>query len=115
MAMLGITCHSEVPLRLATMAGLARSAISLLIALGYLALKLARWDDIQLGMAPILSGFFFFAPLQLFSSTCRVNTFSRSILRCRSGRWRWGGNVLIFPPATNNRISLPPPISSLPF
>jgi len=34
--MLGITNHSKVPLRLATMTGFARSNVSLLIALGYL-------------------------------------------------------------------------------
>jgi glycosyltransferase involved in cell wall biosynthesis len=66
MAMLGITSHSKVPLRLATMAGFAMSAISLLIALGYLVLKLARWEEMSFGMAPILIGFFFFASVQLF-------------------------------------------------
>ena len=66
MAMLGITSHSKVPLRLATMAGFALSAISLLIALGYLVLKLTRWDQMSFGMAPILIGFFFFASVQLF-------------------------------------------------
>jgi len=66
MAMLGITSHSKVPLRLATMAGFALSAVSLLIALGYLLLKLLRWDQMSFGMAPILIGFFFFASVQLF-------------------------------------------------
>lgn len=66
MAMLGITSHSKVPLRLATMAGFALSAISLLIALGYLVLKLSRWDQMAFGMAPILIGFFCFASVQLF-------------------------------------------------
>lgn len=66
MAMLGITSHSKVPLRLATMAGFALSAMSLLIALGYLVLKLVRWDQMSFGVAPILIGFFFFASVQLF-------------------------------------------------
>lgn len=66
MAMLGITSHSKVPLRLATMAGFALSAISLLIALGYLMLKLTQWEQMSFGMAPILIGFFFFASVQLF-------------------------------------------------
>ena len=66
MAMLGITSHSKVPLRLATMAGFALSAVSLLIALGYLVLKLAQWEQMSFGMAPILIGFFFFASVQLF-------------------------------------------------
>jgi hypothetical protein len=64
--MLGITSHSKVPLRLATMAGFALSAVSLLIALGYLVYKLAHWEQMSFGMAPILIGFFFFASVQLF-------------------------------------------------
>jgi glycosyltransferase involved in cell wall biosynthesis len=66
MAMLGITSHSKVPLRLATMAGFALSAVSLLIALGYLIYKLVHWEQMSFGMAPILIGFFFFASVQLF-------------------------------------------------
>lgn len=66
MAMLGITSHSKVPLRLATMAGFALSAGSLLMAIGYLAYKLLYWDKLSMGMAPILIGFFFFASVQLF-------------------------------------------------
>ena len=66
MAMLGITSHSKVPLRLATMAGFALSGFSLLIAFGYLVLKLAQWEQMSFGIAPILIGFFFFASVQLF-------------------------------------------------
>ncbi len=66
MAMLGITSHSKVPLRLATMAGFGLSAVSLLIAFGYLMLKLFRWEEMSFGIAPILIGFFFFASVQLF-------------------------------------------------
>lgn len=66
MAMLGITSHSKVPLRLATMTGFALSAGSLLMAVGYLAYKLLYWDRLSVGMAPILIGFFFFASVQLF-------------------------------------------------
>ena len=66
MAMLGITNHSKLPLRLATMAGFALSALSLLIALGYLLAKLLFWSEFALGTAPILIGFFFFMSVQLF-------------------------------------------------
>ncbi len=66
MAMLGITGHSKVPIRLATMSGFALSAISLLVAVGYLIYKLMFWDSLSFGMAPILIGFFFFASVQLF-------------------------------------------------
>jgi glycosyltransferase involved in cell wall biosynthesis len=65
-AMLGITNHSKVPLRLATMAGFAISVVSLLIALGYLVAKLLFWDDLQLGLAPLLIGIYFFGAVQLF-------------------------------------------------
>jgi glycosyltransferase involved in cell wall biosynthesis len=65
-AMLGITNHSKVPLRLATMAGFAISVASLLIALGYLVAKLLFWDDLQLGLAPLLIGIYFFGAVQLF-------------------------------------------------
>ncbi|MBZ0096125.1 MAG: glycosyltransferase family 2 protein [Sulfuricella sp.] len=66
LAMLGITSHSKVPLRIATMAGFALSGVSLLIALGYLIAKLLFWDSFSLGSAPILIGIFFFASVQLF-------------------------------------------------
>jgi glycosyltransferase involved in cell wall biosynthesis len=66
MAMLGITGHSKVPIRLATMSGFALSALSLLVAVGYLVFKLLYWDSLSIGMAPILIGFFFFASVQLF-------------------------------------------------
>lgn len=65
-AMLGITSHSRVPLRLATMCGFALSAISLLVSLVYLLSKLFFWDRFSFGAAPILIGMFFFASVQLF-------------------------------------------------
>lgn len=66
MAMLGITNHSKVPLRLATMAGFAISVLSLVVALGYLIAKLLFWDQLQLGLAPLLIGIYFFGAVQLF-------------------------------------------------
>jgi glycosyltransferase involved in cell wall biosynthesis len=65
-AMLGITSHSRVPLRLATMAGFALSAGSLLIALVYLIAKLLFWYRFPANTAPILIALFFFASVQLF-------------------------------------------------
>lgn len=65
-AMLGITSHSRVPLRLATMIGFALSGLSLLVSLLYLILKLLFWSEFALGAAPILIGLFFFASVQLF-------------------------------------------------
>lgn len=66
MAMLGITSHSKVPLRLATMLGFAMSGMSLLVALGYLLYKLAYWNSFQIGVAPVVIGIFFFSAVQLF-------------------------------------------------
>jgi glycosyltransferase involved in cell wall biosynthesis len=65
-AMLGITNHSKVPLRLATITGFIMSLVSLLIAFGYLIAKLAFWNELQLGVAPLLIGIYFFGAVQLF-------------------------------------------------
>ena len=64
--MLGITSHSKVPLRIATITGFILSVVSLLVALGYLIAKLAFWDNLQLGVAPLLIGIYFFGAVQLF-------------------------------------------------
>ena len=64
--MLGITSHSRVPLRIATMAGFALSALSLVVSFVYLLLKLVFWNEFSAGTAPILIGMFFFASVQLF-------------------------------------------------
>jgi len=66
LAMLGITSHSKVPIRLATMAGFALSLLSFAISLSYLVLKLMYWDRFEFGTAPILIGLFFFSSVQLF-------------------------------------------------
>ncbi len=65
-AMLGITNHSKMPLRLMTMAGFGLSVVSLFIALLFLIAKLVFWDSFQVGMAPILIGMFFFGAVQMF-------------------------------------------------
>jgi glycosyltransferase involved in cell wall biosynthesis len=65
-AMLGITNHSKVPLRLATMAGFCLSFLSLLVAMGYLVAKLIFWETFTLGLAPLIIGIFFFSSVQLF-------------------------------------------------
>jgi glycosyltransferase involved in cell wall biosynthesis len=64
-AMLGITNHSKVPLRLATMVGFVASLLSLLIALVYFAYKLLFWDSFTLGSAPLIIGVFLFSAVQL--------------------------------------------------
>ncbi|MFZ4077415.1 MAG: glycosyltransferase, partial [Legionellaceae bacterium] len=65
-AMLGITSHSKVPLRLAAFMGFFLSAASLFVAFLYVILKLMFWNSFLLGTAPLLIGFFFIASIQLF-------------------------------------------------
>jgi glycosyltransferase involved in cell wall biosynthesis len=65
-AMLGITSHSRMPLRIATMAGFALSALSLVVSIVYLLLKLLFWSQFPFGVAPVIIGVFFFASIQLF-------------------------------------------------
>jgi glycosyltransferase involved in cell wall biosynthesis len=66
MAMLGITNHSKVPLRLATMLGFIVSFLSLVVAAFYLFFKLLFWHQFSLGLAPLVVGLFFFSSVQLF-------------------------------------------------
>jgi polyisoprenyl-phosphate glycosyltransferase len=65
-ALLGITNHSKIPLRLATFTGFIISFLSFLIGLGYFIYKILYWDRFILGTAPIVIGIFFFGSLQLF-------------------------------------------------
>lgn len=66
-AMLGITNHSKVPLRLMTMAGFSISVLSFLVAIGFFVAKLIFWNSFELGLAPLIIGsFFFFAVLTFF-------------------------------------------------
>jgi glycosyltransferase involved in cell wall biosynthesis len=65
-AMLGITNHSKVPLRLMAMSGFLLAFLSLLAALFFLVAKLVFWNSFQLGTAPILIGIFFFGAVQAF-------------------------------------------------
>ena len=64
--MLGITNHSKIPLRLATISGFVLAMLSLLVAVIYLVYKLIFWNRFQAGAAPIVIGLFFFSSVQLF-------------------------------------------------
>lgn len=66
LAMLGITNHSKVPLRLAAMLGFMMALLSLLVALVYFVYKLIFWYSLPVGTAPLVIGLFFFASVQLF-------------------------------------------------
>jgi glycosyltransferase involved in cell wall biosynthesis len=65
-AMLSFTSYTKIGLRIATIIGFLFSGISLLIALIYLVLKLAYWDQFIAGTAPILIGVFLFGSVQIF-------------------------------------------------
>ena len=65
-AMLGITNHSKVPLRLMAMSGFLLSMLSMLVAFIFLIAKFIYWDSFQLGTSPILIGIFFFGAIQTF-------------------------------------------------
>jgi glycosyltransferase involved in cell wall biosynthesis len=66
LAMLGITNHSKVPLRLATFAGCGIGGLSFLVGMGYLVYKLMFWSRFEAGMAPVAIGIFFLGAVQLF-------------------------------------------------
>jgi glycosyltransferase involved in cell wall biosynthesis len=63
--MLGITTHSKIPLRVCTIFGFIASMISLTIAAAYLAIKIWNWNEMSLGVAPLVIGLFFFGSIQL--------------------------------------------------
>ena len=65
LAMLGITSHSKVPLRIATMLGFVIAFLSLLVAIGYFLAKLLFWNYFSVGIAPVIIAIFFFAAVQL--------------------------------------------------
>ena len=66
LAMLGLTSHSKVPLRLATMMGFFSSAVCLFVGLFYLLYKLLFWSSFTVGIGPVVIGIFFVASVQLF-------------------------------------------------
>jgi polyisoprenyl-phosphate glycosyltransferase len=65
MAMLGITNHSKVPLRLAVFGGVGVGAFSFVVAFVYLIYKLLFWSNFQVGTAPLVIGMFFIGAVQL--------------------------------------------------
>lgn len=65
-AMLGITTHSKLPLRILSLVGFSLAFISLLISIIYIIAKLLFWSMFPLGFAPILIGSFFFFSMQMF-------------------------------------------------
>lgn len=66
MAILGITSHSQLPLRVATIVGFVLSGLSLLVAVLFLILKLTFWYALPAGYAPVVIGVFFLGSVQIF-------------------------------------------------
>lgn len=64
-AVLSLTSMSKAPIRIATITGLALSALGFFIAAAYLVAKLAFWDSFPLGQAPLLIGIFLFSSVQI--------------------------------------------------
>ena len=65
MAMLGFVKHSKLPLRLMIIFGAIVSVVSILISLIFLFYKLFFWNSFNLGIAPIVIGFFFISAIQI--------------------------------------------------
>lgn len=65
-ALLGITSHSRVPIRVATMVGFVMAIISLIISMAYLIVKLLNPSFLPLGIASLHITLFFFSSVQLF-------------------------------------------------
>lgn len=63
--MLGLTTHSKLPLRICTIFGFIAALISFLLALSYFVIKLMHWDEMSLGIAPLVIGMFLFGSIQL--------------------------------------------------
>jgi polyisoprenyl-phosphate glycosyltransferase len=64
-ALQGIVSHSKVPLRIATLTGVATAGLSAFVGLCYLIAKLIWWQNFTLGIAPLVIGFFFLSAIQL--------------------------------------------------
>jgi glycosyltransferase involved in cell wall biosynthesis len=65
-ALLGITSHSRVPIRVATMSGFIMSVLSIFVAIAYLVAKLINPNFLPIGIASLHITIFFFAAVQLF-------------------------------------------------
>ena len=58
--------HSKIPLRIMTFIGLITSCLSLLAATIFFFRKLFNWSSFEVGIAPLIIGFFFIASIQIF-------------------------------------------------
>ena len=65
-ALLGITSHSRVPIRVATISGFIMAILSLFVAIAYLVAKLINPNFLPIGIASLHVSLFFFSSVQLF-------------------------------------------------
>lgn len=65
-AMLSFTSYTKIGLRVATFAGGFCAAVSMIIAIVYLVMKLIWWDRFPAGSAPMLIGMLFLGSVQIF-------------------------------------------------
>ena len=65
-AMLSFTSYTKVGLRLATLLGFLFGAISFIVAVVFLILKLTNWNHYSAGYAPMMIGVFLLGSIQLF-------------------------------------------------
>jgi len=65
MGLVGVVKHSNVLLRLMIIFGFFLSIVSLFIAICFFFYKILFWDNFQLGLAPILIGFFGLTSIQI--------------------------------------------------
>ena len=65
LGLIGVVKHSNVLLRAMILCGFFSSFISLIVACFFLLYKIIYWNSFQLGLAPILVGFFGLASLQI--------------------------------------------------
>ncbi len=63
---LGLVKHSKLPLRSITFIGIITGIFSIIIGLGYFVAKLLFWDSFDLGVAPLVIGFFVITSIQIF-------------------------------------------------
>jgi len=66
-ALVGLSSNSRAPLRMMTFLGFLTSMLSFVAGLVYLAIKLAFWNSLPIGVAPVLIAVFFLGSIQLLA------------------------------------------------
>ena len=65
LAFLGFVKHSKIPLRFMMLLGFFISFMSLLVSMVFFIYKILFWNSFELGIAPIVVGFFFISAVQM--------------------------------------------------